>query len=194
MYFNIFSFHFNFKKKSVPIFKKSIRPKLNGIFSGILNLDIKERVKKENLLFFEFHQLLESQNSMFTILTCCMEYYFYKGFYHNKSSKNVRVLPLIFIIDRATQVSWFNIMSHQGYCGDYLSHQIGRHSINAGHYFSPTENNATRRSEQAQQKAVEIKLTEKNKKLEHFWGYKGPNVTKNIPILDVCNLIISFFT
>lgn len=40
-----------------PIFKRSKKGKLNGIFSAILNLPPKERIKKENLLFFEFHQV-----------------------------------------------------------------------------------------------------------------------------------------
>lgn len=48
----------------VPTFKKSNRSKLNAIFSAILNLPPQERVKKENLLFFEFHQVTKHCNAM----------------------------------------------------------------------------------------------------------------------------------
>lgn len=64
-----------------------------------------------------------------------MEYLFYHGFYHNKLSKRIRILPLIFIIDRATQMPWLNIMNYNAYCGDMLSHQVGKHHKSVGHYY-----------------------------------------------------------
>jgi len=157
----------------VPIFQKSEKGKLNGIYACINELPVNIRFNKKNLIFLGFYQVREKpHNSNFAPLVTLLQHAFYNGFNCPIVERKIRILPLIFIMDKATQSSWFNIMSFNAYCGCMHCLAIGRHHKSVGHYFTLDGDDvrSSWRTKQAHLDAIKIlkRIQKESKKETNF--------------------------